>query len=192
MSARILKVEALHTRHWWVRLSEFFVYENESDWPPDKTNERGNVFDGKGTHYRLEKEEKYILKSDCTVIGAWDENGKSIAVIGNVNTLGDYMEVKPYINVNSPEFLEAQHNITMELFKEYLQKDDPVNHPTHYTSGKIEVCDFILDQQLTYLRGQVIKYVARAGKKDPAKELEDLKKAAWYLNREIERIENGK
>ena len=53
---------------------------------------------------------------------------------------------------------------------------DSVNHPSHYTSGKIEVIDFIDDQQLSYEKGNVIKYVCRAGKKDPTKEIEDLKK----------------
>lgn len=66
--------------------------------------------------------------------------------------------------------------------------NDVVNHPSHYTSGKIEVMDFIEDKQLNFARGNVIKYVSRAGKKDPNKELEDLKKAMWYLNREIERL----
>ena len=70
--------------------------------------------------------------------------------------------------------------------------NDVVNHPSHYTSGKIEVMDFIEDKQLNFARGNVIKYVARAGKKDPNKELEDLKKAMWYLNREIERLEKEK
>jgi len=70
-----------------------------------------------------------------------------------------------------------------------LLKNDNVNHPSHYTSGKIEVIDFIEDQKLNYHRGSVVKYVCRAGKKDPAKEIEDLRKAAWYANREAERLE---
>lgn len=68
-------------------------------------------------------------------------------------------------------------------------KNDNVNHPSHYTDGKIEVIDFIEDKKLNYHRGNVVKYVARAGKKDPSKEIEDLKKAQWYLNREIQRLE---
>ena len=67
--------------------------------------------------------------------------------------------------------------------------EDVVNHPSHYTDGNIEVMDFIEDKQLNFARGNVIKYVSRAGKKDPNKELEDLKKSMWYLNREIERLE---
>jgi len=66
-------------------------------------------------------------------------------------------------------------------------KHDPVNNPSHYTSGKIEVIDFIEDKGLNFHRGNVIKYVARADKK--GKELEDLKKAMWYLQREINRLE---
>ena len=69
---------------------------------------------------------------------------------------------------------------------------DNVNHPAHYTDGKIEVIDFIEDKKLNYHRGNAVKYICRAGKKDPAKEIEDLQKAAWYINREIQRLEAQK
>lgn len=68
---------------------------------------------------------------------------------------------------------------------------DVVNHPTHYTSGKIEVIDFIEDKELNFNLGNVVKYVARAGRKKSqgksleAKALEDLKKAQFYIQREI-------
>ena len=65
---------------------------------------------------------------------------------------------------------------------------DNVNHPAHYTDGKIEVIDFIEDKRLNFHRGNAVKYIARAGKKDPAKEIEDLEKAVWYLQREIEKL----
>lgn len=64
---------------------------------------------------------------------------------------------------------------------------DPVNHPAHYTGGQIEVIDFIDDKQLSYCLGNAVKYISRAGKKDPAKTIEDLQKAVWYLNHEIEK-----
>lgn len=70
-------------------------------------------------------------------------------------------------------------------------QQDVVNNPAHYTSGKIEVIDFITDQGLDFPRGNVVKYVARAGKKDPAKELEDLKKARKYLDFAINILETG-
>lgn len=66
-------------------------------------------------------------------------------------------------------------------------EDDQVNHPSHYTSGKIEVIDFIEDQRLGYHLGNAIKYISRAGKKDPKKELEDLNKAIWYIKRYIDK-----
>jgi hypothetical protein len=62
-------------------------------------------------------------------------------------------------------------------------EEDVINHPSHYTRGKIEVIDFIEDQQLPYHLGNVIKYIARAGYKGD--KLEDLKKARWYLDRYI-------
>ena len=70
--------------------------------------------------------------------------------------------------------------------------EDAVNHPLHYTSGKIETIDFIEDKSLNFHKGNAVKYIVRAGKKDPEKEIEDLKKAAWYINREIARLENAK
>lgn len=68
--------------------------------------------------------------------------------------------------------------------------NDNVNHPSHYTYGKIEVIDAIEDWGLNFHRGNAVKYIARAGKKDKFKEIEDLEKAAWYINREIERLKN--
>lgn len=65
---------------------------------------------------------------------------------------------------------------------------DSVNHPSHYNAGKIEVIEAIEDWKLNYHRGNAVKYVARAGKKNPDKEVEDLQKAIWYLNRDIERL----
>ena len=70
-------------------------------------------------------------------------------------------------------------------------KNDAVNHPAHYTDGKIEVIAFIEDKGLNFHRGNAVKYISRAGKKDPAKEVEDLKKARWYIGREIRRLEGG-
>lgn len=69
---------------------------------------------------------------------------------------------------------------------ELPKKEDVINHPSHYTRGKIEVIDFIEDQQLPYHLGNVIKYVARAGYKGD--KLEDLKKARWYLDRYINEV----
>lgn len=65
--------------------------------------------------------------------------------------------------------------------------DDPVNNPEHYQSGGLEALDvieaFFSDN---YLRGNVFKYLARAGKKE--NELQDLQKAEFYLKREILKV----
>ena len=75
---------------------------------------------------------------------------------------------------------------TLQKELDAVQKEDMVNHPPHYTQGKIEVIDFIEDQQFPYHLGNVIKYISRAGRKGD--KLEDLKKAQWYLARYIELV----
>lgn len=68
---------------------------------------------------------------------------------------------------------------------------DPVNHPTHYADGWSNGAEVIdISENLNFNRGNAVKYIARAGKKDPAKELEDLQKAKFYLEREINRWDN--
>ena len=66
---------------------------------------------------------------------------------------------------------------------------DVVNHPDHYTDGGIETIDFIESKKLPYHLGNAVKYISRAGKKDPEKTVEDLKKAVWYINRYISQLE---
>ena len=65
---------------------------------------------------------------------------------------------------------------------------DKINHPSHYAGGrKFEPIDVIEDWQLGFCPGNAVKYISRAGRKtkDPR---EDLKKAVWYLNREIAQL----
>ncbi|MFI5865870.1 DUF3310 domain-containing protein [Streptomyces sp. NPDC051546] len=66
----------------------------------------------------------------------------------------------------------------------------PTEHPTHYTwlPNGVEVID--LTEHLNFNRGNAVKYLCRAGRKEAGTELEDLKKARWYINREISRTEN--
>ena len=59
-----------------------------------------------------------------------------------------------------------------------------VDHPSHYRSDSIEAIDVIESWQMNFNLGNVIKYVCRAGLKSNDS-IEDLRKAAWYLNREI-------
>lgn len=64
-----------------------------------------------------------------------------------------------------------------------------VDHPKHYNNGKIEVIDFIEDQSLGFCLGNAVKYIARAGKKNPFCEVEDLRKAVWYIQRRIQELQ---
>ena len=74
--------------------------------------------------------------------------------------------------------------------------DDSVNHPNHYNDGNIEVIDFIEDKNLGFHLGNAIKYISRAGKKheqgmsNKQKEINDLRKAMWYVNRKIDQLKN--
>jgi hypothetical protein len=61
--------------------------------------------------------------------------------------------------------------------------DDMVNHPPHYKTGGIETIDFIEAKNLGYNLGNVVKYISRADYKGDR--LENLKKAQWYMNREV-------
>ncbi len=67
--------------------------------------------------------------------------------------------------------------------------DSVINHPPHYTFGAVEVIDAIEAWRLGYHEGNVVKYVARARHKGD--EVENLKKAKWYLDRLIEKLEVG-
>ena len=74
----------------------------------------------------------------------------------------------------------AEGDRQIEMFE---PKADPVNNPAHYTVGGIETIDFIEAKKLGYNLGNVIKYLTRADHK--GNKMEDLRKAQWYLAREI-------
>lgn len=70
---------------------------------------------------------------------------------------------------------------------------EAVNHPQHYggADNPYEAIKVIEAWELGFCLGNTLKYVSRAGKKNSSSTLEDLKKARWYLDREIQRIERG-
>jgi len=90
-----------------------------------------------------------------------------------------YIDAKPY---NAP--------LNPELPKETIlvSVPDPVHNPAHYTQFPVEVIE--ITEHLNFCLGNVVKYVCRADFK--GNKLEDLKKAQWYLSREIARLESGK
>jgi hypothetical protein len=73
-----------------------------------------------------------------------------------------------------------------------MKEKEMVNHPNHYKFGngdKYEVIKVIEAWDLDFHLGNTVKYISRAGKKYPEKELEDLLKAQWYLNRIVSNLE---
>lgn len=69
---------------------------------------------------------------------------------------------------------------------------EQVNHPEHYggKDNEYEAIKVIEAWELDFHLGNTVKYISRAGKKGTDKEIEDLKKASFYLNRKIEFLEN--
>ena len=92
---------------------------------------------------------------------------------------------------------EAEEKLKLErrinVKSQPTPKPDPVNSPEHYTVGGLETID-VMQAKLSeeefrgYCKGNVLKYLCRSEYK--GKSLEDLKKAAWYLNKLIETHEN--
>jgi hypothetical protein len=70
-------------------------------------------------------------------------------------------------------------------------QDDPVNHPKHYIGHPSGIECIQVTRHMNFNLGNVVKYLWRAGLKDDSPTLQDLEKAAWYLNDEIERIKSA-
>ena len=80
------------------------------------------------------------------------------------------------------------HQSDLELIQEPSEVDN-VNSPSHYQfPGGVEVIQ--ITEHLNFCKGNAVKYLTRSGRKAIADEVEDLKKAVWYINREIARLES--
>lgn len=99
-----------------------------------------------------------------------------------------YEDLKNYFKNTPKEQIEKDWEATAK----YDDIEDSVECSSYYNRRNIEVTDFIQDQQLNFNLGNVIKYVSRAGFKNPDKKIEDLKKAKYYLEYELKQLENGK
>lgn len=119
--------------------------------------------------------------------------GEQVRVLEGVditygNKVGVIVSTHPNENAYGVKFAGDATEYT--FFKEELESvEDDVINPEHYrlTNGT-QVIDMI--ENLSFCRGNAIKYLARAGKKDKGvNELVDLKKALWYVEREIARLE---
>ena len=98
------------------------------------------------------------------------------------------MKANKYTNAEIADALGVSANTVSNCTSPQIAQaldymDDPVNHPSHYTDGKYETIEFIERHGLSFHEGNAIKYISRAGKKDPGKTIEDLEKALWYIKR---------
>lgn len=81
-------------------------------------------------------------------------------------------------------FEEQVENIKYKREKREQWDNDPVNHPTHYTNHPSGIECIQITEHMSFTLGNAIKYIWRADLKNG---VEDLKKAAWYIQREIEK-----
>ena len=85
--------------------------------------------------------------------------------------------------------IESTHAIIEHIPKAPETTNDPVAHPAHYTSHPSGIECIQVTQHMNFNLGNVVKYVWRNGLKDSDNNIQDLKKAQWYLSKEIERLE---
>lgn len=111
--------------------------------------------------------------------------GTVIGVEGNIVKVSDGNEVT-YVDCSKVKIEKVSFSTP--------NKKEMVNHPDHYHPGTYEAINVIEAWDLNFNLGSAIKYISRCGLKPDAelskkeKALEDLRKAAWYVDREIERL----
>lgn len=137
---------------------------------------------------------EYLSKEEhpCNVC-RWRFKERKLVVLGKIN----YFDSKEEKGLNKCIRCKYEHDSAIDepcvscskSTSHFEPKEhdeiDMVNHPQHYSAHGIEPIDYIESHNLNFNLGNVIKYVSRAPYKEA--ELEDLKKALWYLEREIER-----
>jgi len=115
--------------------------------------------------------------------------------IGRVTSTSGYRMTAYPVGEPCAIFDKSEYEYELEdgaiVVKERAQaaNSDSVSHPPYYADGWSNGAEVIeLTEHLSFCAGNVVKYVCRAGRKDPDKYVEDLEKARWYLDREIERL----
>lgn len=95
---------------------------------------------------------------------------------------------QPYVIYDKSKY---KYEIEDDCIK-ILENSDNVSHPSHYANGWSNGAEVIdITEHLSFCAGNVVKYVCRAGRKDPDKYVEDLEKARWYIDREITRVKRN-
>jgi predicted DNA-binding protein len=122
--------------------------------------------------------------------GVPEKFNNKVATVINIETDGTYylkfaVDEKWWASVNHlrPADIFAQADEDLSAIQQAV---DNVNHPPHYNRFPVEVIE--ITEQLDFNKGNAVKYILRAGHKAGVDELEDLSKAAWYVNRAIEKL----
>ena len=139
-----------------------------------------------------------MMKADSEVVKEIEVLGHKLVLQREINPgpndLKMFAQSKEFLGLlvagdTEEEIIEDAKNIIPTFLEGHMTSipttEERVNHPAHYTQGKVEVIDFI--ETMGFLEGNIIKYVARYKHKNG---LVDLKKARWYLDRLIENTKN--
>ena len=147
------------------------AYVHTVKWLDKKAKAKQKVQVERSHDPKVVKAEKKYLKAVKT-----KKPSKIVKAVTEMKQALDVIEKKPTKLIIQPQFAKAALDL--------------INNPPHYRSGGIETIDFIEAKDLNYRLGNVIKYVSRAGRKD-TDPVQDLEKAAWYLQREITARKNA-
>jgi hypothetical protein len=138
-------------------------------------------------------EEWYIIYDfvkECFAVNMYGSNDKvSLRRIYDDNLTDKFEGSESYeIIVTNISLTENKYGLGQKENKEQ------VNHPSHYGGAEnpYEAIKVINAWGLNFELGNTVKYISRAGKKDPSKKIEDLEKAMWYLNYEINKLKREK
>lgn len=113
------------------------------------------------------------------------KKSKIVKAVKEMKQALDVIEKKPTKLIIQPQHKDTAMKLLAEL-DVAEKKLDLVNRPPHYTDGGIDTLKFIEAKDLNYRLGNVVKYISRTGKKVDSDPLQDLEKARFYLDREIE------
>lgn len=113
------------------------------------------------------------------------KKSKIVKAVKEMKQALDVIEKKPTKLIVQPQYKDSAMKLLAEL-NVAEKKLDLVNRPPHYTDGGIDTLKFIEAKDLNYRLGNVVKYISRTGKKVDSDPIQDLEKARFYLEREIE------
>ena len=162
------------------RLKVKASYVHTIKWLDKKANAKKKAQVERSHDPKVVKAEKKYLKAVKT-----KKPSKIIKAVKEMKQALDVVEKKPQrVMIN---LARRKDGAIIDLNKsgEVISPPDLVNKPPHYKTGGVETIDFIEAKDLNYRLGNVVKYVSRAGKKVGSDPVQDLEKAAFYLNREI-------